>query len=246
MAEQKKDVALATSMNDLAAAVSQEYKDVVAGIKDKIGSGTSTAIRLTQDKHFELPNGLKSAGPLDVVIVGFTSRNVYYHQAYNPGNITPPDCFAEGDNPSAMVPSEQADMQQANNCNECPMNQFGPSGSGKPCQNQRIIAVLPAGEPDADIMTIRVSPSAIGGFDKYIAGLADKYKVPPFAVVTQVSFDSKVAYAKLQFGSPVPNPDFKQFAARADETVSLMAANFPKATEATSDNTPPPRGKGRI
>lgn len=226
------ELALA-AMQDLSAAVQSEYKGIVDGIKDKIGAPSGNTIRLTQSKKFVLPDGMESDGPLDVVIVGFTSRNVYYSGQFNPNNITPPDCYAEGDNPSNLVPSEKAEMIQADNCNECPMNQFGSNGNGKACQNQRIIAVLPAGKPDAEIMTIRVSPSAIKGFDNYVDSLATKYKVPTFAVTTQVSFDPKTTYAKLIFDNPAPNADFKAFGERREDATPVMVANFAPATPAT-------------
>lgn len=231
------------TMKELQAQVSAEYADIVQGIQSKVGATSGNSIKLTQNKKFILPDGTETNGPIDVVIVGFTSRNVYYASAYRAGNIAPPECYAEGDNPSNMIPSPNADQIQAETCNECPMNQFGSAGSGKACANQRILAVLPADAPDAEIMLLKVSPSAIGGFDKYVRTLADKYKVPPFAVITQVSFDDSVDYAKVMFSDPVPNKDFKAFAERADEVPALTAANFLPAQTTTA--AAPVRGKGR-
>jgi hypothetical protein len=240
------ELSLSQSMQDISASIQSEYKDIMDGIQAKLSAPSGNTIRLTQNKKFVLPDGVESDGPLDVVIVGFTSRNVYYSGQFNPNNITPPDCFAEGDNPSLMAPSDKAEMKQAEDCNECPMNQFGSNGNGKACQNQRIIAVLPVGKPDAEIMTIRVSPSAIKGFDNYVSGLNTKYKVPPFAVVTQVTFDPSTTYAKLMFGNPIPNPEFKAFADRAVETPQHLAANFVPAASATLGPAGGAvRGKGR-
>jgi len=245
----KKDVAIVQSMQELSAQVQNDYKDIVAGIQSKVGLPSGNAIRITQDKKFTLPDGTKTGGPISVIIVGFTSRNVYYTGAYNANNIVPPDCYAEGDNPASLVASADADMVQADTCAECPMNQFGSAqnGKGKACQNQRIVAVLPAGEPNAEIMTLRVSPSAIQGFDAYVRQLADKYNVPPFAVVTQVSFDTKETYAKLIFSDPTPNPLYKEVGDRAAECIPMLKANFTPATEpSTSTVTAAPvRGKGR-
>jgi len=239
-----KEIAAVQSMQELQAAVQGEYKEMIEGIQSKLGAPAGNAIRITQNKKFVMPDGVETGGPIRAVIVGFTSRNVYYSGQYNPNAITSPDCYAEGDNPSALVPADDVETMQSEDCNSCPMNQFGSNGNGKACKNQRIVALLPPDDSDADIMTISVSPSALKGFDTYISKLATMYKVPAFAVSTEISFDPNETYAKVVFSNPEPNAAFKAYGDRSEEALTAVKASFAPAAE-TAANTPPVRGKGR-
>lgn len=238
------DLTTAQSMQEIAKAVQSQYKDIVDGIQSKVGAPSSNTIRITQNKKFVLPDGTETAEPIRAVIVGFTSRNVYYAGAYNAGNPTSPDCYAEGDNPATLAPSGDVEMKQADDCKSCPMNMFGSAsnGAGKACKNTRVVALLPPDDSGADIMTISVSPSAIKGFDSYISKLASMFGVPPFAVTTEIGFDPKESYAKLTFSNPEPNADFTQFGDRSEEAATAIKANY---LMASNDSAPAPQNRGR-
>ena len=224
-----KDITKVTSMQELQAAVASKYDDIAKQISRQINAPTGNAIRL-QNKHFVLQDGTENEGPMRVVVLGFGSRNTYYSKPFNANEIVSPDCYAEDSSPADMKPSKDVALKQADSCNECPQNQWGSApagGNGKACQNTRIVAILPIDAPDADIMTIRVSPSGLRDFDAYMGTLSTQYSLPPFAVTTSIAFDPKVSYAKLIFSSPEPNPDFEKFAARIGEVEANVAANFP-------------------
>ena len=185
---------------------------------------TGASIRVTQDKQFLLPDGTKTPGPLELVIVDFTTKNMFYEGAYDPKNISPPACFSVGNDIKTMVPSKNAPAPQASDCASCPMNQFGSAGDGKACKNCRVLAVLP---PDADENTplwlLSTSPTANKGFDGYVGQVARVFEMPPVGVVTTVSFDTSVTYAKLVFGNPQPNPAVGTHFARQEEAKTMLA-----------------------
>ena len=171
-----------------------------------------------------LPDGTKTPGPLQLIIVDFTSKNSFYEGKYDPKAIVPPACFSIGSNPLKMVPSDNAPLKQAADCQSCPMNQFGSDGDGKACKNSRVLAVLP---PDADadtpLWTLTTSPTANKGFDGFVTSVARIFQMPPVGVVATVGFDPTQTYAKLVFSDPQPNPDVETYFARQDEAKAMLA-----------------------
>lgn len=205
------------------ATMQDAMKAQLAELANRTAPASGISIRVTQDKQFMLPNGTKTAGPLDLVIVDFAARNEFYEGAYDPKAITPPICFALGTNPIRLVPSDNSPAKQAEECSSCPMNVFGSAGTGKACKNARVLAVLP---PDADADTplwlLKVSPTALKGFDGYVNSVARTYQVAPVGVVTQVSFDPSVTYAKLIFSDPQPNENLAEHFGRQGEAQALL------------------------
>lgn len=199
-------------------------KAQAAGVTDKTAPPGGNSIRVTQDKQFILPDGTKTPGPLELVIVDFTSKNSFYEGAFDPKNITPPACFAIGSNPLKMVPSKNAPLAQSTDCAGCPNNAFGSSGDGKACKNCRVLAVLP---PDADEDTpmwlLSTSPTANKGFDGFVTSVARVFQTSPVGVVTTVGFDPSVTYAKLVFSNPQPNNNVAVGFGRQDEAKALLA-----------------------
>lgn len=195
-----------------------------AAMSDKTAPASGNAIRVTQDKQFLLPDGTKTPGPLQLVIIDFISKNAFYEGAYDPKAISPPACFAIGSNPLKMVPSANAPLIQSTDCQSCPMNAFGSAGTGKACKNSRVLAVLP---PDADentpLWTLATSPTANKGFDGFVTSVARVFQVPPVGVVATVGFDANETYAKLVFSDPQPNENVGAHFARQDEARAMLA-----------------------
>lgn len=203
----------------------QMAKDLAA-LEGKTAPATGNGIRVTQDKMFILPDGTKTPGPLELVIVDFNSQNKFWVEEYDPKNITPPACFALGESPTTLAPSANSPEKQSDACTGCPMNQFGSArkGEGKACKNSRVLAVLP---PDADentpLWTLATSPTANKGFDSYVNGIARQFQVPPYGVTTRVSFDPNQTYASLVFDDPHPNENVEVAYARRDEARKMLA-----------------------
>ena len=203
--------------------IQDALKAQAAGMNERVAPPAGAGIRITQDKHFLLPDGTKTQGPLELVIVDFVSRNNFYEGSFDPKNIVPPGCFAIGTNPKDMTPSANSPNKQSADCQSCPMNQFGSDGEGKACKNGRVLAVLP---PDADentpLWTLNVSPTALRNFDGHVQSVVRAFGMPPVAVVTTVGFDDTVTYAKLTFSNPVANENVAVGYARQQEARELL------------------------
>jgi len=158
------------------------------------------------------------------VIVDFTVRHNFYAAAFDPKNIEAPVCFAIGSDPRKMAPSANSPLKQAVDCQTCPNNQFGSDGNGKACKNERALAVLP---PDADadtpMWTLKVSPTALKGFDGFVTSVARMFQTSPVGVIASVGFDPNVTYAKLVFTDPRPNENLEVHFARQGEAQTMLA-----------------------
>lgn len=222
-------------------------QDLLRKQAEEIGDKTAPAggnyIRVTQDKFFTLPDGTRTPGPLQLVVVDFASHNRFYDGAYDPKEIKPPACFAIGTNPLKLVPSKNAPVPQASDCQSCPMNQYGSDGAGKACKNTRLLAVLP---PDADADTplwlLSVSPTATKGFDGFVTSVARVFQTPPIGVAATVSFDTSVTYAKLVFSDPQPNANVGVHFPRQEEAKAMLLAE-PDVSKYEASKPVPARGK---
>jgi hypothetical protein len=203
--------------------ITEALKAQAEGMGSRVAPPTGNGIRITQDKHFMLPDGTKTQGPLQLVVVDFVTRHMFYEGSYDPKNVVPPGCFAIGSNPKDMTPSDNSPNKQSTDCQGCPMNQFGSDGDGKACKNTRLLAVLP---PDADentpIWTLGVSPTALKNFDGFVQATVRAFGLPPIGVIVNVGFDDAVTYAKLTFSEPVPNPQLNEMFARQGEAKELL------------------------
>ena len=138
---------------------------------------TSNIIKINNaGTGFRIPGLGETDGPIDVVILDFIAQNVYYDPSkpFDRDNIEPPICGAKGfDVNDNLIPVEESPDKQADDCKNCPLNQFGSKGKGKACQNRKIVAVLPPDADDAtDILMFDISATGIRKFDQVIAQMA--------------------------------------------------------------------------
>lgn len=245
-ASTSKAVAVASTSNKLPVNVQEQLAQEAASIQSQIGAPSTNAIS-TKEKVFTLPDGTVLEGPIDLVILDFNSQNKFYEGKYDPKNPTPPACWALGKSPKGMTPSQNATDPQHTDCDSCPMNQFGSDGDGKACKNTRVLAVLPVdAEPDDEIMTLSVPPTAIKGFDAYVAQVAKMFNTPPIGVVTTIGFHPEKSYPSLIFGKPQANPNLTtHFARRAECEVLLNAEPDVSGVEAAPAKKTTGRGSRR-
>jgi hypothetical protein len=202
-----------------------KMQEMLAADAQKIAPSGGNAIRVTQDKQFLLPDGSKTPGPLEVVIVDFTSMNTFYENDFDKNNIVPPNCFSIGNIPTRMVPSANSPDKQCDDCNNCPMAAWGSGkNGGKACKNSRVLAVLPPdATSDTPLWILKTSPTAIKDFDGYVKNVQRMFGVPPVGVVTTIGFDDSQTYARLTFGDPVPNENVGVHLDRVDEAQEMLA-----------------------
>jgi hypothetical protein len=233
---------IATLQQSLPEELRQQFANQVAEDLARLGAtGGGDMIRVSQDKKFILPDGSEIVGPLTVVILDFVYSNNYYIGQFNRKDIQPPACFALSPNASDLAPSDNSPMKQAASCNGCQHDQWGssPTGDGKACKNNVLLSVIPPGsQPDTEPLRIRLSPTAIKAFNKYVASVA-RAGVPLHGVVTQLSFAEDVQYATLRFDIDGPNEEFAQASALRD------SARHALMQEPDVSNFEEPKGKGR-
>jgi len=216
----------------------------IASMSDRIAPPSGSKIKLSPGA-FTLPDGSKTPGPLELVIVDFVAKNSFYEGNFDSNNITSPVCFSIGTNPAKMVPSANSPMPQAKTCAECPMNQFGSKGNGKACKNERVLAVLPPeAQDDTALWQLAVSPTGLKGFDAYVGGVVRTFQTPPVGVVTMVSLDPTKTYASLVFSDAQPNHHLTSHFARQAEAQAMLATE-PDVTNTKPAKATPARGMRR-
>lgn len=169
--------------------------------------------------------GVFKAGDIEfpelcVVILADVYENSYYEGAFDPNLLTPPKCFALGDEEEGMAPHEAMEAHdffeaQNGDCASCPFNQWGSAdkGKGKACKNTRRMSVIPAGvfSPrkgsrdldldcyitddtkeneehvlNADAMMIKVPPTSVREYKKFVQQCASEYSRPPAGIITRI------------------------------------------------------------
>jgi hypothetical protein len=178
-------------------------------------------------KVFTMPDGSSNNGPLQAIILDHRNVNTHYSGAYNPQQITPPDCFAIGTVIETMGPGDDVEKPHGKVCQDCAKNEWGSgNGKGKACQNTVRIAIVP---PDADAeaepMTIKISPSGLASWNKLNADLITA-ELLPIQIVVDISFDPNVTYPKLQFKAAEPHDNVELFWALREKAQSLLDRTF--------------------
>lgn len=146
---------------------------------------------------------------LSVIVLGFVLENAWYPEAYDPDNISPPACFAFGDNAKTIAPVEEdVSDKQSDLCRNCALggdNAWGSAdkGKGKACKNIRKLLVMTEEDlenlDEAELRTMKVPVTSAGAWDGYVKTLGVAGK-PPLAVLTKITatIDPKTQF-KLSF-----------------------------------------------
>jgi len=143
-----------------------------------------------------------------VVILASILENVYYPDAFDPENPTPPMCYAFGKDEAEMAPHEDVVLlAQAQNetCHGCPMNAWASAdkGRGKACRNTRRLAVMAAGTidqatnqftPFKDVDQFKSGPigylklpvTSVAGYATFVKSVAGALKRPPHGIFTRI------------------------------------------------------------
>lgn len=235
--------AVATKKSANIVSIKEALKAQAEAMTDRTAPPSGNNIRLSPGQ-FDLPDGTKSPGPLELVIVDFVATNSFYDGPFDRNNPAPPVCFAVGANPLKLAPSPNSPQPQAKDCASCPMNQWnsGANGKGKACKNERKMAVLPPdGDESTPMWVLKASPTAIKSFDAHVLSVSRTFQAPPVAVVTKVGLDPNADYASLTFGDPTPNEQLPVHFARQAEAQTLLNTE----PDFTQHSAPPPAGRGK-
>lgn len=213
------------------ATLQQEIAKQAAAVSGSVGSATGNRIRLTQDKQFASPDGTKTQGPINLVVIDFNTHHDYWDKPFKKDNPEPPVCFAVSEPASlqgridTLVPSNNSPEKQAEACGTCMMNQYasGANGVGKACKNSRLLAcVSPDEDPEtAPILLLGVPPASLKNWDNYVRKLSSRQTMP-VTVITQVSMDAGSDYATLVFTPVAENGNLAAHWARMSEAQKLL------------------------
>ena len=81
--------------------IEDQIKKQLQAQKGQLGALPSNKIQL-KNKEFTLPDGQKSPGPLECIVLDFAWFMVHYPGVFNANNPQQPNCFAVGrENPEA-------------------------------------------------------------------------------------------------------------------------------------------------
>lgn len=191
-----------------------ELADELAELKGTVNVPTGGRIKPTRSGDFLVPGYGEVESPIPVVIVDFSSRNEYYPNDWDPKNIQPPLCAAVGRGSNDDLVADEGGQIQADNCAECPFNQWetAKQGRGKACNNTKLVAVLPAGidinavKPEK-MLTVSVSSSGIKGFDALITQFATKMRNVPRAFQVEMATKPAGSGWTVTFSDPQPLPE---------------------------------------
>ena len=150
----------------------------------------------------------------------------WYAKAYTPGQEPDaPACWSS----DGVTPAASSTSPQATACASCPQNQFGsrinPNGSKvKACTDNKRILVIAPDDLDGDLFTISMPVMTLKEWNAYLNTLS-RHDVPVDGVITQVTIDATVEYAKLSFSFSgwLPDGGYDKIKARqADEVVAAF------------------------
>lgn len=191
-------------------------------------------------------------GRFNVVVLDHVLENHFYLDAYDADNPSSPACFAFGRVDAEMAPHDNSSEPQCEGCRGCPMNEFGSAdrGKGKACKNVRRLAIITEEDLDdienATVAYMKVPVMSVKGWAGYVQQLANVMKVPPFAVITEVSIvpDAKSQF-RVQFKLVEQITDKAQIKALIAKRESIQQEIVTPYQATEIEEKPAPRGRAK-
>lgn len=248
----KPSTAVATRSTSIAN-IDQELANEVAQLKQQLGQPSGNAIRVQPVGSFNAPDGQDLGSEIQVVIVDFISKNMFYDRPYDPGTPGPPACYAAGKVIADMAPDPESPAIQSDLCSTCALNVFGSGSNGKSkaCKNTRELVVLlvdsdapdAIADPAGQLYTISLPPTALRSFDGIASTIARSLGGPPIKAIVTITAKNAGTYAMLTFSDPLPNKHYAQHAERRGEANEMLARkpNFADYQPVKVSKRPTPR-----
>lgn len=186
--------AIAT-LEDLKKQLAAKLQNQKANLPPPSGS----KIRL-KDKQFCLPDE-QILDTLEVAVLGYSFVNTKYKGRYVPGVIDAPICWSVGRNANEMFPNEKSKTKKSDNCQECPLNEWGSDpngGRGKDCKNSiRVAITAPDGNEKSPVYILELPPTSTTSFVKAVRALENSGTILQSTVV-RFTMDEKTTYARVE------------------------------------------------
>lgn len=155
----------------------------------------------------------------------------------------------------AMAEHQDYFEPQHEQCSGCPQNEWGSSdkGKGKACQNRRRLTLIPAGffQPkkgsrdfdlelfddaahfvQADPVFIKLPPTSVEEWAKYVTQLSASHRLPPHGVVTRLYLEG---HAKHQY-----HVKFEMLEVVPDDLLAVVMARHEQASHSVPAPYTPP------
>lgn len=248
MSEESKELQTESATTEVSTDRAQERLAALAAHIKKNVKITGTGISPTLTGKLKFPSG-DEVDYLDVVVLDYRYRNQYFASAYNPNNMQPCECFAIGyEENDLLVPSELSPEVQAVACAECDKNQWGssPSGKGKACSNQLMLAVmLPDTAESADIMVVKASPTSLKSVKTHLLRSTELFG-HPINCITRLTVDTSRGWATIKAEIIGRNNAPEQHVQYLDTAGQVLEAPPVSPSQATAkDPTHNLKGSGR-
>lgn len=214
---------MSNEMTSAADLLKSQIRDMAQRVEST--GGDLPIIRVTQDKHFLIPPDIekKVEGPIEVVVYDFINQNQYFKKAFVKGEENIPDCWAQAYNIKDLAPDPELVEEPINpDCETCPLQEWGsgPNG-GRACQNRRKIALRLANDPNAPILLISASKTAVPAFDKLVDNMA-KNELPLCKVTMELGFNPAKDFPSILLTPKAENENFEADAERLHKARQML------------------------
>lgn len=159
----------------------------------KIPSGSSNAFTVENEEDPEDSDPMKV---IEAVILFTHKANAYWDSAFGgDAASTAPTCSAiDAKNGLVFETGERRE------CENCPLNEFGPDGTGKQCKNMRRLYLLLSGKPSIYLLTL--PPTSLKDVNRQLVNLMTTQKIPYSRMVMRLTLKkaenrSGIAYNKV-------------------------------------------------
>jgi len=131
---------------------------------------------------------------IDIVVVQSVFENQWYKERYDAANPQTPHCFALAELDDDLRPHPDSAEPQSDTCEACPKNQWKSDpdgGKGKACKNVRRLAMVASADlaeiKDAAVAIAKLPVMSVKNWSTYANQIANVLKLPPLAVITNMS-----------------------------------------------------------
>jgi hypothetical protein len=200
-------------------------------------------------------NGILSIGgtpmknnKVESVIVHSIFENQFYKDKFDPNNPQPPICYALAEVDDDLKPHKDAAEPQAATCAECKNNVWGSDpggGKGKACKNVRRLAMISANDLNqvakAEVAIAKLPVTSVKNWSSYANQIASVLKLPPLAVITEMSVEPD-AKTQFQVNFALVNkvddgPVIQALLNKRRDTTDLIFAGYDKPSQAPAPAT---------
>lgn len=179
-------------------------------------------------------------GPsVQAVILASTFMKTLYRTDYDPDEIAPPSCWAIAEKEEDLICSPQGWEQiHPDGCAKCPANQWKSDDrqKGKACSDQRKVALIAGNDlnsPEATIYTLKVSPTGLPIWKRFVNSAKDTFNRPPHGILAELSPLAVKTWHVWSFKPVgiVPPEALANIYKKRDQALEMLTKGWDKPTE---------------